>query len=319
MALFDSADTASALARLTNVPVSSPVGAAQILRQTPATRSIGNLDPSQVTGLLGQAGAATGQNFDAVSTDKGIGKFGLTPQQLQDQGFLKPGTVEQFIGQGNADFTSVLQSPSCWTGKGGATNLDGFLKNPSLQNGTQVNIMEQGLNQLKSLGVATGNENPQQLAALVQGAAKFGAADMAAWTKGSAPADIVSSIDNLAKDAQFAVDLVDTKIPNIGISPEGAVDTVDREALDSAITSFFGSGGIDGGKIPVPTVGPVARAAASKFETSLYSNTPDQDLIYTGDDNIVWDRINTERLKRGLKSLTDIGIPRPPDTSTVYT
>lgn len=319
MALFDPVDTSAALARLTNVPVSNPTGVAQILKQTPSTKSIGSLDPAQVTGLLGQAGAATGQGFNQISTDKGIGKFGLTPQQLQDQGFLKPGTIEQFIGKGNTDFTAILQSPGCWTGKGGARDLTSFLNNPSLQNNTQINIMDQGLGQLKRLGVVTGNESPEQLSALVQGAAKFGAADMAAWIKGSSPAYLTASIDSLAKDAQFAVNLVDTKIPIIGASPEGAVDTVDRETLDSAIAGFLSAGGIDGDKIPLPTVGPVARGTASKFETSLYSNTPDADLIYTGDDNVVWDRINEERLKRGLPSLTDIGIPRPPDTPTVYT
>lgn len=47
--------------------------------------------------------------------------------------------------------------------------------------------------------------------------------------------------------------------------------------------------------------------------TSLYSNTKDSDLTYTGDDNIVWDRINGERLRRGLPGLAEIGSPRPAD------
>jgi hypothetical protein len=47
--------------------------------------------------------------------------------------------------------------------------------------------------------------------------------------------------------------------------------------------------------------------------TSLYSNTKDADLTYTGNDSIVWDRINGERLNRGLPSLTEIGSPRPAD------
>lgn len=307
------ADTLGQISKLTGVPVNLPVDPAQILKQTPATTSIGSLDPKQITGLLGQASAAVGQAPGSFSLEKGIGKFGLTPQQLQDQGFLKPGTVEQFIGKGNVDFSSVLKSPGCWTGLSGATGLDGFLKNINLQDSTQQSLMAQGFDKLKSLGTITGTENPQQLAAMVQGAAKFGAADMAAWAKGSAPADLVNSINGLAKDAQFATDLVD-KLPEPAAAIEGAVDTVNRATLDNSIKGFVGND-----KVPAPTYGPVVRQAASKFETSLYSNTPDADLIYTGDDNIVWDRINAERLKRGLKSLTDIGIPRPPDTPTVYT
>jgi len=54
----------------------------------------------------------------------------------------------------------------------------------------------------------------------------------------------------------------------------------------------------------------------TKFETSLYSKTKDEDLTYTGDDYIVWDRTNAERLRRGLPSLTQLGNPRPPEDTT---
>ena len=251
------AGTLSQISKLANVPVNLPVNPAQILKQVPSTLSIGSLDPKQITGLLGQASAAVGQSSDAFSVDKGIGKFGLTPQQLQEQGFLKPGTVEQFIGKGNVDFTSVLKSPGCWTGKGGAANFDSFLKNTNLQDSTQQALMSQGFDKLKGLGTITGSEGPQQLAAMVQGAAKFGAADMAAWAKGAAPADLVNSINSIAKDAQFATDLTG-KLPDPAPAVEGAVDTVNRATVDSSIKGFVGNE-----KVPSPTYGPVERDAVS--------------------------------------------------------
>jgi hypothetical protein len=52
--------------------------------------------------------------------------------------------------------------------------------------------------------------------------------------------------------------------------------------------------------------------SAAAFETSLQSGTRNEDLTYTGDDYIVWDRVNGERLRRGLPGLADIGNPRPP-------
>jgi len=58
-------------------------------------------------------------------------------------------------------------------------------------------------------------------------------------------------------------------------------------------------------------------SGASKFESGLYSKTKDEDLIYTGNDTIVWDRSNAERLRRGLASLSDIGYPRPPEDPPV--
>lgn len=57
-------------------------------------------------------------------------------------------------------------------------------------------------------------------------------------------------------------------------------------------------------------------AGVVRFEASLYANTRDEDLTYPGDDYIVWDRVNTERLRRGLPSLASIGFPRPPEETS---
>ena len=57
-------------------------------------------------------------------------------------------------------------------------------------------------------------------------------------------------------------------------------------------------------------------SSATSFETSLNSKTKDEDLTYTGSDTTVWDRVNGERLRRGLPSLTSLGYPRPPEDTT---
>lgn len=57
--------------------------------------------------------------------------------------------------------------------------------------------------------------------------------------------------------------------------------------------------------------------------SSFIFNIPDpsdsakaEDLVYTGSDSIVWDRINAQRLKRGMAGLDGIGLPRPTDDAT---
>ena len=50
-------------------------------------------------------------------------------------------------------------------------------------------------------------------------------------------------------------------------------------------------------------------------DQSLYQRTPDDQLTYTGDDYIVWDRVNNERIRRGLPGLDSLGFPRPPEES----
>ena len=59
-----------------------------------------------------------------------------------------------------------------------------------------------------------------------------------------------------------------------------------------------------------------AGGAAASFETALNAKTKDEDLKYTGTDTIAWDRVNGERLRRGLPSLTSLGYPRPPESTT---
>ena len=58
---------------------------------------------------------------------------------------------------------------------------------------------------------------------------------------------------------------------------------------------------------------PAATGAEAAIEDTLSTGTRDEDLTYTGDDSIVWDRVNATRLRRGLPGLAAIGYPRPED------
>jgi hypothetical protein len=273
----------AALAGLDNLPIKNPVNAAQVLKQIPATKSIGSLNPQQVTGMLGQAAAAVAQPASAISATKGIGQFGLTPKQLEEQGFVKPGTVSSFgstptvtdqdraeaekINAEGGDITpeqvasnrqlnKVLSSPFVWAGKSSVTNLDGFLKNTNIQAATQTNLMSQGLDKLKSLGVASGKESADKLAGLVQGSAKLGPQAVADWAAGKAPPNIADQIGGICKGGQQAADLVANKLPKIDTAPAGAVETVKRAGVDSAVNSA-----VDDPKVPPIEYGPVEREA----------------------------------------------------------
>jgi hypothetical protein len=57
----------------------------------------------------------------------------------------------------------------------------------------------------------------------------------------------------------------------------------------------------------------VGASTSTEINSSFYSKTKDEDLTYTGTDTVVWDRVNSERLRRGLSSLTSLGYPRPPE------
>jgi hypothetical protein len=57
----------------------------------------------------------------------------------------------------------------------------------------------------------------------------------------------------------------------------------------------------------------VGANTSTEINTSFYSKTKDEDLTYTGTDTVVWDRVNSERLRRGLPGLASLGYPRPPE------
>lgn len=56
-------------------------------------------------------------------------------------------------------------------------------------------------------------------------------------------------------------------------------------------------------------------SSAASLESGLSSNTPDDKLTYSGNDPIVWDRVNNERLRRGLSPLPG---PKPVDDGKTY-
>ena len=282
------------------------INAADFAKQGPALAGLGSMSLPDVTGTLAQASKLVGQNADTISNTAGAGKFGLDASQLERWGLVKPGTAAKFLSQGSSDLVGVLKSPTVWTGKDGVKSLDGLLGNDGLQNKIQQGLMTSGVADLKSLGIPTDKLTPQALSGLATNAAKS-VQDTLDWAKNTPglPADIKSKFDAAAVNGAFAVNLAQTKIdPSMlqEYTPVAATDTVNTDTLEAAAKRIVGNA-------KVPSILP------ANIGSSVYANTKDEDLIYTGNDEIVWDRVNAERLRRGLPSLTAIGYPRPETTA----
>ena len=280
----------------------SGINVADFAKQGPALTGLGSMSLPDVTSTLAQASKLVGQSADTISNAAGAGKFGLDASQLERWGLVKPGTAATFLAQGGNDLTSVLKSPTVWTGRDGVKSLDGLLGNEGLQNKIQQGLMTSGVADLKSLGIPTDKLTPQALSGLATNAAKS-VPDTLNWAKNTPglPADIKSKFDAAAVNGAFAVNLAQTKIdPSMlqEYTPLAAEDTVNTATLEAAAKRIVGNA-------KVPSILPL------NLITSVYVKTKDEDLVYTGNDEIVWDRVNEERLRRGLPSLTAIGYPRP--------
>jgi hypothetical protein len=198
------------------------------------------------------------QPFNTFSVEKGIGKYGISPIQLEQLGFIKPGTVSQYFGNASS-LNALLTSPTIWTGKNNVNGINGILDNVNLQGLMQQDLMSRGVTQLRASGVLKGLEKPLQLAPLIQSTVKFGPGPVTEWVKGKANEKVVNQINSLSKNAQQAVSLVTSKLGlgNFGgiiAAISGAIQTVSRNGVNSAVVAV-----IDNSKVPPPEFKPKDR------------------------------------------------------------
>lgn len=248
----------TAVAKLATEPVTVPITPAQVLKETPAVAPIGNLSTKDVTGLMSSAAASVNQSANTFSIDKGIGKFGFAPIQLEQLGFLKPGTVSKYLGNANS-LNAVLTSPTVWTGKNNVTGINGILDNVNLQGLMQQDLMRRGYTQLQKTGVIRGLEPVTTVAPLIQSTVKFGPGAVTQWAGGQANQQIVNQINSLSKNAQQAISVVTNKLGlgNFGgiiAAITGVTQTVSRNVINSAVVNV-----IDNPKVPPPEFKPKDR------------------------------------------------------------
>lgn len=231
---------------LSKTGITNGINPGNFVKTLPALTSIGNLNATQVTGTLAQATKLLAQPTNIVSNFGATGNFGLDASQLEKAGYVKPGISAKYLSTGQNTITSVLSSPSVWTGKDGINQVQNLLTNPMAQSKVQQTLMSTGVTQIKSLGLPTDQLTPQVLGGVALLAAKNVTATLD-WAKGQTAGlqpDVVAQFDKTAKDASFAVSLVDEKIANESLNIKqitGAVGTVNATTLNAAVGRVVGN------------------------------------------------------------------------------
>jgi hypothetical protein len=149
-----------------NIPLENPITQADFVNinadNTFAPTAIGPLNSSQVQGLMAQvANFVTQQRVNqgiqssnaTVNQNTGIGIYGLFCEQLEQAGYVKPGTYLRFIAINPNDFVSTMNSPGIWTGLNGIYSLDEFLNSLSDQSTAHLTLMHNGYESLTAVGV----------------------------------------------------------------------------------------------------------------------------------------------------------------------
>jgi hypothetical protein len=211
--------------------------------------------------MLAQSSKQVDQKTNEISNDKGVGKFGFSAPELEDAGFLKPGTSDFFLKDATSDLNTVLSSSSVWTGNQGINGVSDFLNNESIQDLTKTDLFTKGLNGLQNAGVVTGLEDEADLAGLVSGASKFGVDAVKKWTEGSAVLGktlngslsgniTAGQMNELVKGGQYAVNLttkkISTEIQGFTKGSSGTTGTVIRTEIDTALESVVANKKVTG-------------------------------------------------------------------------
>jgi len=124
--------TTGAIPSLVNTPLTNPVTQANIaaIAGTGFTApAIGPLTSIQTLTLMAQVANIVNQPSDVATNETGVGQYGLSCQQLEIAGYVKPGTWQQFIQNGPSTLIEVLNAPAIWTGLNGIYSLSDFLRN----------------------------------------------------------------------------------------------------------------------------------------------------------------------------------------------
>ena len=277
----------SALNKIPNLPVVNPTTISTFVNtQVLAGSVVGPLSTTQIQGLLSSTSAAVNQPATEITNEKGLGTFGLSADQLQQAGLIKPGTAE-LINQDPANLVSTLSSPTVWTGKGGADSLDSVLVNPTLQSIAQQSCLASSYNNLSELGVVSNTVNnlfgsTKDLGAVVNNAANYGVGATTAWLNNTLGGSDIGQLTTSAIQSVFGMSFgsVNQSVSGGGNplqtgvqSPKGYSNTVNRSVIDTAFNSIIGNNKIPANIFANPALGIDIRTQATQLSTINQSSS----------------------------------------------
>lgn len=148
----------------------------------------GSIDKSTAGGIVSQmaSNATTGYTGEAVKNTAAVlqvgdtkiasvGQFGMSPDQLEQAGYLKPGSAQLINSNIQKGIPLATAMPSnLWSGKDGANDIGAFVNNAKTQQSAATTLVGKAETALKETGLITGKESPTQTAGLVMSAATSG-------------------------------------------------------------------------------------------------------------------------------------------------
>ena len=212
---------------LVNVPLKNPITVADFAAVTSGggtVTPVGPLTPSETQAVIAQIANLVDQPYDEISVEDGIGEYGLGTPQLEQAGYLKPGTSDY------PNFNCAISSPSVWTGKDGVYSLDDVLTNPTLQTQMQTQVMQISYNSLTAAGTIQEPTTAPATVSTGQVYTNNGLATLTAASLVTGAAALSSNFNSIVSTSLAGAanlnSLLSTPVANISTLASGAVNTV---------------------------------------------------------------------------------------------
>lgn len=181
------------------LPPTNPVTVATFAT-IPAVGTVSrSLNPGVTAALIGGAAAQAAAAYPSVvatgygiitdpsgNVNVGIGILGLTPQQLESAGILKPGSASLITGLVQQGMSVVSAMPNnLFTGIQGAENLAALINNISAQTSAQIINFQQAQTAMTLSGAMVGTESPSAVAGIINAASHVGVAATVSFLQNS--------------------------------------------------------------------------------------------------------------------------------------
>lgn len=163
LSIIQNLPVVSGIPELVNVAVDNPIDQSDIVLargDSLGPLPVGPLTPFQIQTLQAQLANVVDQDFTVITQEKGVGKYGLTCLQLEQVGYVKPGTFSRVLANDPNNFIAVMNSPAIWTGLGGVNNVDDILADSDIQNVIQNQLMQVSYDGLTATGVISNVSEP---------------------------------------------------------------------------------------------------------------------------------------------------------------
>ena len=223
LAIISGSPIVAQVPSLINVPLKNPITVADFAAVGP-TAAVGPLTPSETQAVIAQIANLVDQPYDEISVEDGIGEYGLGTPQLEQAGYLKPGTSDY------PNFNCAVSSPSVWTGKDGVYSLNDVLTNPTLQTQMQTQVMQISYNSLTAAGTIQEPTTAPATVSTGQVYTNNGLATLTAASLVTGAAALSSNFNSIVSTSLAGAanlnSLLSNPVANISTLASGAVNTV---------------------------------------------------------------------------------------------